>query len=175
MGRVLVVVYSYTGTCRRVAQMLCSQQDWPMSEISEVRARRGLSGTLRCIADSWLRRKPAINYAGPAPMAFDVVVLVAPIWVYRLASPMRSFVASRQGQLPEIAVLSVMGSRGAPNAVAEIGRLAGRSPILSTAFTSREVEDGSCAARLQAFGGAIQAARNAQAADRPATWSPQAT
>jgi len=174
MSKVLVVIYSYSGTCRRLAQLLCSQQGWSMAEISELSPRSGVLGTWRCLLDSWLRRCPAISYDGPPPSDFDAVVLVAPIWAYRLAGPMRSFVASRREQLPDVAVVSVMGSRGAPNAVAEIGQLIGRSPILSTAFTTREVEDGSYAARLQAFGTAVQTAEDTQAVVRPSIWSPQA-
>ena len=72
-------MYSYTGTCRRLAQLLCSQQDWPMTEITEVRPRSGVRGTGRCRLDSWLRRCPAIHYADPPPNDYDAVVLVAPI------------------------------------------------------------------------------------------------
>jgi hypothetical protein len=67
-----------------------------------------------------------------------------------------------------------MGNSGAPNAVAEIGQLLGRAPLLSTAFTSREVQDGSCAGWLQAFGNAVQKAEESPAVVRPAIWSPQA-
>ena len=82
-------------------------------------------------------------------------MLIAPIWVYQLASPMRSFVAQFAKQLPDIAVISVMGGRGAPNAVAEIRALAHRAPLLSTSFTTREVEDGRCLPRLHAFAEAL--------------------
>lgn len=173
MSKVLVVTYSFTGTGRRLTQLLCGMQGWESAEITEVHARSGGLGNWRCLLDSWLRRRPPIRYEGPAPEGFDAVVLVAPIWVYRLAGPMRSFVAAYRDRLPDVAVVSVMGSRGAPNAVAEIGKLLGRSPLLSTAFTSREVEDGSCAARLQAFGRAVQAAEDSPLTVRPATWSPQ--
>ena len=156
MNKVLVVVYSYTGTSRRVAQLLCSQQGWRLEEIAEVRARRGASGRLRCLLDSLFRRRPRISYDGPPPRDFDVVVLVSPIWGLHLAGPMRSFVARRRDHLPEVAVVSVMGGRGAPNAVAEIGRIVGRAPILSTAFTKREVDNSSFATRLQAFGTAVR-------------------
>ncbi|MDP2255225.1 MAG: flavodoxin [Polaromonas sp.] len=174
MSEVLVVTYSYTGTCRQLAQLLCSQQGWPMAEIGERSRRSGLQGTARCLLDSWLHRRPSIQYDGPPPSQFDAVVLVSPIWAYRLAGPMRSFVAMMRDQLPDVAVVSVMGNSGAPNAVAEIGQLLGRSPMLSTAFTTREVQDGSCAGWLQAFGTAIQKAEDSQAVVRPATWSPQA-
>ena len=44
-----------------------------------------------------------------------------------------------------------MGESGAPK-----GRLIGRPPLMNAAFKTREVEDGSCAGRLQAFGKAVQ-------------------
>ena len=173
MSKILVVVYSYTGTCRRLADLLCGQQGWPMAEITDAKPRRGVLGTWRCLLDSWLHRKPPIHYRGFPPDGFDAVVLIAPIWAYRLAGPMRTFVDSRRGRLADVAVAPVMGGRGAPNAMAEIRRLTGRAPILGTAFTTREVEDGSCAARLRAFGDGVRAARGADVPTRPAIWSPQ--
>lgn len=174
MSKILVVVYSYTGTSRQLAQLLCSQQNWPLGEISDLLPRTGIQGVWRSLMDSWLRRNPEIRYSGPPPAGFDAVVLVSPIWAYRLAGPMRSFVTSRLGQFRDVAVISVMGSRGGAGAVAEIGRLLGRAPILNISFTQREVEDGSYGARLQAFGGTVQMSEDRQEVVRPGPLSPQA-
>jgi hypothetical protein len=152
MDSILVVCFSYTGTSRRLAQLLCSHHGWPLGEIVEERPRSGAAGTLRCVLDSLLRRHPAVRYEGPDPDDFHTVVLVSPIWIYGLAGPMRSFVAARREALRHVAVIFTMGSGGASNAIAEIGRVLGRAPILARAFTSREVEDGSCTGRLLAFG-----------------------
>jgi hypothetical protein len=174
MDRVLVVVYSCTGTGRRLAQLLCAQQQWPMGEVTEIRPRRGASGTWRSVIDSLFRRRPDVRYDGPAPEQFETVVLIAPVWLLRLAGPMRSFVASRHASLPKAAVLMVMGSRGAAQAVAEIARLTGRGPLLDAGFTNREVEDGSCAGRLQALGDALRTIEDPVVGVRSAVWSPQA-
>lgn len=174
MGKVLVISYSYTGTSRLLAQMLRDFQSWPSAEVLEVQPRSGWTGTWRCVMDSIFHRSPPIRYKGPTLREYDAVVLVSPIWAYRLASPMRSFIKFYGDQLRDVAVISVMGSGGAPNAVAEVGRLLKRAPIMSTAFTSREVEDGSCAARLQAFGRAVQDTEDRSNVVRPATWSPRA-
>lgn len=174
MNKILVVVYSYTGTSRKVADLLCSQQAWPMAEIVETRPRAGALGGLRCLLDSAFRRHPPIRYDGPRTKNFDAVVLVSPIWGQRLAGPMRSFVGMRRNHLPNVAVISVMGGRGAPNAVAEISRLIGRAPILDAAFTMREVDNGSFATRLEAFGTAVRNAEGAQSTVRPVDLSPQA-
>jgi hypothetical protein len=174
MNKILVVVYSYTGTSRRVADLLCSQQGWPMAEIVATRPRAGVLGNLQCLLDSVFRRHPPIRYEGPHTRDFDAVVLVSPIWGERLAGPMRSFVRTRRNHMPDVAVVSVMGGHGAPNAVAEISHLIGRSPILDAAFTTREVESGSFATRLEAFGTAVRKAEGAQSTVRPADLSPQA-
>ena len=174
MSRILVVFYSFTGTGRRLARLLAAQQQWPIGEVQELRPRSGKEGNWRCVLDSLLRRRPAIRYEGPALRNFDVVVLIAPIWARQLAGPMRSFVAELRTALPEVAVLSVMGSDGAPAAAAEIGRWTKETPLLAGAFTSREVNDGSCAGRLQAFGDAIRALGSSQNATRPISLSPQA-
>ncbi|HWI81125.1 flavodoxin [Ramlibacter sp.] len=173
MDQILVVFYSYTGTSRRLAQLLCAQLDWPSGEIVERQSRAGGSGTVRCILDTLLRRRPAIRYDGPDPAGYDAVVLVSPIWAYGLAGPMRSFVGEQRAKLRNVAVISVMGSAGASNAVAEIDRLSGRAPLIAAAFTSREVLDGSCARSLQAFGRALQQASPGAAAIAGDKWSPR--
>lgn len=151
----LIALYSYTGTSRRVAQRLAAERGWPIGEVIDAKPR---SGALRCVFDSVFRRRPAIRYAGPDPARFDAVVLVAPIWAERLSAPMRTFVAERAAQLREFAVVSVMGSTGAPNAVAEIAKLTGRRPLLHAAFRRREIEDGSALARIGAFARAVERA-----------------
>jgi hypothetical protein len=152
MRQVLVVVYSYTGTSRRVAQRLAAERGWPIAEVFDAKRR---SGWLRCILDQLLRRRPPIRYDGPDPAAFDTVVLIAPIWVEHLAAPMRSFVTEHASRLRQVAAVSVMGSKGAPNAVAEIARLIGRRPALHAAFKTREVADGSALDRVGVFARAV--------------------
>jgi hypothetical protein len=172
-SNVLVVVYSYTGTSLGVAKLMCSQQDWVWATIEEVRSRRGAWGYGRCLLDSFLRRHPPIRYQGPPPGDFDVVVLVSPIWALRLAGPMRTFVSLQRARLPGVAVVSVMGGNGAENAVAEISDILGRAPTMTTTVTSREVDDGSCVARLQAFGNAVRHAVDSPAVIQPTVQSPE--
>ncbi len=152
MDSILVICYSYTGTCTRAAQLLCSHHGWPLGAVVDDAPR----GTLRCVLDSLLRRHPKVRYEGPDPADFRTVVLVSPIWMYALAGPMRSFVAQYRKALPRVAVIVTMGSRGASNAIAEIARSLGRAPIATSVLTQHEVEDGSGTARLLAFGDALQ-------------------
>lgn len=170
----LIVCYSNTGTSRRVADLLSSQFQWPCGEVREAHSRTGTAGMLRCVVDSLLRRHPAICYEGPDPRGFETVVLIAPIWLYRLAGPMRSFVRDHASGLKRVAVISVMGGQGATNAFAEIEQILGRPPILSTSFTAREVDDGSYSSSLEVFGSAVRDDAKKDEAVRPTALSPSA-
>ncbi len=170
MDSILVVCYSYTGVSRRAAQLLCSRHGWPLGEIFDAEPARG---TWRCVLDSLLRRHPEMRYQGPDPSDFHTVVLVSPIWIYRLAGPMRSFVAEEKEVLRRVAVISTMNSGGASNAVGEVAQMLGHGIIESAAFTSREIEDGTGTGRLIEFGDALQPGSTAsQPARRPAWTAP---
>jgi flavodoxin len=172
--KTLIVCYSNTGTSRRVADLLASQFQWQRGEVREARSRAGTAGMLRCVLDSLFRRHPEIRYEGPEPRGFETVVLIAPIWLAELAGPMRSFVRDHASNLKRVAVISVMGGKGATNAFAEIDRILGRPPMLSTSFTAREVDDGSYSSSLQVFGNAVRDNVKKDEAVRPTDLSPSA-
>jgi hypothetical protein len=155
MDSILVVFYSYTGVSRRVAQQLASQRGWPLGEIREREPRWGARGNLRCVLDSLLARRPAIRYEGPDPAHFRTVVIVSPIWAYRLAGPMRSFLVEHVAHLTRVAQVTTMGEAGASNAIAEVARLLGRAPILTAEFTAREIADDTGTTRLLQFADAL--------------------
>lgn len=152
MDAILVVCYSHTGISRRAAQLLCSHHGWPLGEVVDVEPR----DTWRCVLDSLLSRRPQVRYQGPDPADFRTVVLVSPIWMYRLAGPMRSFIASHKDALNRVAVIQTMNAAGASNAFGEIARMLGHGLIDAIALNTREIEDGSGTARLLAFGDALQ-------------------
>jgi hypothetical protein len=168
MDSILVVCYSYTGVSRRAAQLLGSQNGWPVGEITDIEPARG---SWRCVLDSLLRRRPEVSYQGPDPSDFHTVVLVSPIWIYRLAGPMRSFVTGNKEALRRVAVISTMNSGGASNAVGEIAHLLGHGIIESAAFTSREIEDGTGTVRLIEFGEALQPGSTASQRVRRPAWT----
>jgi hypothetical protein len=173
MSKTLVIVYSYTGTGRKLARLLAAQQSWPTGDVLELRSRAGAWGTLRCVLDSLLRRHPSVRYAGPRVNEFDSVVLITPIWLGRLAGPMRSFIANYAESLPDLALIAVSASGRPSSAAAEVAELADRTPLLEAAFTASEIDDGSCAARLQAFGNAVRSRRGGGAPVRPVEISTQ--
>jgi hypothetical protein len=166
---ILVVSYSFTGTCSRLNTTLCAQTGWASGEIREGRGGRG---TWRCVLDSLLHRRPLIEYVGPDPAAFDTVVLVSPVWLYRLTGPMRTFLAENRQRLHQTAFISVMAQAGSAIAAQEATALLGKAPTILTSFLTREVNDGTFVDRLQAFASAVTGMSQEPAPLRPVELSP---
>jgi hypothetical protein len=174
MDKVLIVVYSHTGSSTRVARMLSTACGWPLAEVVDAKPRAGAWGNLRCVADSLLRRSPPFRYDGPDPAQFGAVVLVSPIWVGRLAGPMRSFVVRHRTVLKRVAMVQVMGESGAEGAVVEVEHLLGRPTVATMALKRQEVGGRSCVGRIKTFGKVVEAAQGEASVAPTAGLSPRA-
>jgi hypothetical protein len=171
MARVLVVHYSYTGTCRTVAQALAERKGWQSTEVLDAVPGRSY---LRSLLDSLLRRTPRIRYDGPHPGDFDLVVLVFPVWAWPVAGPMRSFVTRWQPELRRVALVPVMGGHDATGAVAEMTGLLKRPAVAREDVTASSVQDGSFRPRLALFGARLDRQAGPTATVRPQNQVPHA-
>jgi len=153
MSDVLVVFHSRTGHCRDLARLMSEQRGWALAQVAWPGEAASYA---HCAKEALLRRHPAIRYDGPDPLAYDVVVLVSPVWCWRLCPPMRSFIRSMEGRLGGVAVLSCMGGSGADNAVAEVEHLIHRRVVAQLALRQADVEAGRYPG-LKAFGDEVAA------------------
>jgi flavodoxin len=174
MERTLIVYYSRTGTARQAAQELAAQSGWPLAEISDHTSRTGLLGDVRCVFDVLLHRHVLYRYAGPALDQCQRLVVVAPIWVGHLASPMRSFLRDNLPLTCKTSVICVMARQGGFNAAEEIARLAAQAPSPVLALRQCDILSGEALQDLRAFAAQVEAA-NARTgtAQRPAWLSPK--
>lgn len=125
--RVLILVYSFTGNNRHLAQHLAARLG---AEIEELRERRKRT-VLRVILDMMFRRRPAIAPITADPAAFDHVLLIAPIWDMNVAHPMASALRSLAGRLGAYSFVTLCGyvREGQPARIsADLTALAGHPP-----------------------------------------------
>lgn len=171
MNNVLIVMYSRTGTSQRVAASLSRLQRWPLGQIRDTDDRpERPRGVWRCLVDSWRRREPPIQYDGPPPADFDIVVTIFPIWANRMASPMRSFLSENRPHLRQLAVVSVMRGSGARHAVAEATQLTNRRPLAHLAVTRRDLASGGAEAMLASFSARVGSWEPSQAPVNSHAW-----
>jgi len=163
MPKILLVYHSRTGSCEKVALELRGRRGWVLGEIWPTHR----VGYWRCALQAMLRREPAITYRGPDPAVFDVVLLVAPVWCATLSAPMRSFVARHRAALRNVALVSVMGGRGAPGAVAAVEGLLAHPALASMALVQADVRSGGFRRALREFAIGLEDAALAGSAPTP--------
>lgn len=151
MKDLLVIHYSRTGTARTVAETLAHLGGGHIGQILDERPRIGLAGDLRCVVDQLMHRAPVVRYSGPNPNRFRHIVLVAPVWMRRLASPMTSFL--RGNRLPEvkIACVTVMAREGGFAAMQELSDLLPSPLSADLVLLQQQVMNGEAMPRLARF------------------------
>jgi flavodoxin len=170
----LIVYYSRTGTARQAAETLAACTGWGLAEIRDEKPRGGLYGDLRCVLDMLLHRTPAYRYKGPLPGDCGHVVVVAPVWLGRLAAPMRKFLLDHAPFSGSVSAVCVMASRGGFRAEDDIAFLTGKTPAPALVLKQRDVQSGAAAEQLAAFAAALRTRQTApEAIVRPAWISPR--
>lgn len=127
----LIAYYSMSGHTRSLANEIRSATGAELEEIQEPRARRGFGGVMRALFDAVARRTPPILAAHHDPADYELLVIGGPVWVGRMASPVRSY-AQRYGiRASHVAFFCTEGGRGADTAFADLEKLC-RKPADAT-------------------------------------------
>jgi flavodoxin len=155
MDSMLVVVYSEAGLARKVAQQLAAEHGWPVGEVRDLDAAGEHEGLVRTILHA-LPHRTHMAYEGPEPGDFRTVILITPMRAGHVPAPMRAFLNGHREELRRTAIISILKSEDAVSAVAEVAQTLGHAPIHNATFTGAEIEDGSGAARVSAFGDFLQ-------------------
>lgn len=158
MSKTLLVVYSRSGYTASLAGEMAGMAGWDVEEIKDVHPRAGNWGAIRCVLDVVLRLSPGIRTGNKDPAAYDLVVLAAPVWMRKLAAPMRSYILRHRGQFKAVAYACTYGGNGAEQAAAQVAALTGRPLTATLAVTSFELEQADYRARLDAFLGRVKLA-----------------
>ena len=151
MHDILLVCYSRTGNTRLVADELARFTGWPLALIHDAKPRTGARGDWRCMLDAWLRSRPDYRYEGPPPENFEHIVLLTPVWMKRLAAPLRAFLGDHDLSRQRVSVVCTQGGRGGFNAVEEIATLTRQVPSPVQILLQREVLSGLSPQRLEDF------------------------
>jgi flavodoxin len=151
MSKVLLVHYSRSGYTASLAGEIAAMTGWDRDEIKDVNPRPGNWGAARCVLDVLLHLRPAIKTGGKDPAAYDLVVLMAPVWMRRLAAPMGSYLRQNQGKFKQVAYACTYGGSGAQQAAAEVAALSGKPLKATLAVTAFELEQADYRSRLDEF------------------------
>lgn len=123
--KTLIVSYSLSGNNTMLAQHLAERLQADREELGV--NRKMTNGALAF--DAMFNRKPALAPRRYDPTAYDAVILVGPIWMGKIASPLRSYGRELRGS--RVAFISICGGALGrnPKVESQVERLMGRSPI----------------------------------------------
>jgi len=158
MNKCLLVFYSHTGYTRRVAEQVAKRAQCDICDIQERHPRSGFSGYLRSALEALTGREPALQEHGHDPSRYAVVIVGTPVWVGRVASPVRAFLSGHPLGEARMAAFCTYGGNGAEKALDMLAQLAGKSPVSRLALTDSEIDSGGTERKVEAFVDTIRAA-----------------
>ena len=122
--KTLVVYYSKTGTTRKVAQALAAEKGCDSDELHFDEKTKSID----CALD---------------PAGYGCVILLAPIWAFSLAEPMKLYIAKHKSSIKRyglIVTCSAFGLRGCiRNCLSSIGA----KPEIALKLKAKDVKQGS--------------------------------
>ncbi|MBW9105183.1 flavodoxin family protein [Paraburkholderia phenoliruptrix] len=154
--RVLIVFFSRTGTTRRLATALAGLSSADVEEICDYTERRGASGYLHCVFDSWRKRPAEIVPTGLDPSQYDLVVIGTPVWAGAVSAPVRAYLLQNRSKLRHVAFFCTLGGLGAEGVFDEMRALAGKAPVAQCKVRAAEIEHGVAAAAFEAFAATLK-------------------
>ena len=139
MNDKLVVYFSRSGHCRRLAEEIAVTAGADLDVIREPRVRSGLLGYLRSAHEAWQEKVVDISPATKDPNRYSLLVLGSPVWAGNLCSPMRAYIAAHKHQFTRVALFCTQGRTGADKVLHIMADLCGRTPVATAFFADAEI------------------------------------
>ena len=93
--KILIVYYSKTGHCRKVAEILKEKLSADIEEIKMVNPfKKDKPQYMKLGFQAWTKVKPPIKPLSVMTTDYDLVILGSPTWNWRPSSPVRTFFSS---------------------------------------------------------------------------------
>jgi flavodoxin len=151
MKPAIVALYSWSGHTRAVGTDIAKRLGCPVLDITETRPRRGLLAYLRAGYEALTGKMPDIAPVGRNLRDFPLLVIGTPVWVGRVSSPVRSFLARHRNDIGTVAAFCTMGGRNPANTFTGISGIAGKPLLATLAIPERDIGSAPLTAKLDAF------------------------
>lgn len=132
---VIVVYYSYTGNNEALAKELQRRLACSIWKIEEVHRRRGLTIFL----DILFRRHPQVHKPAIQLSRFHYVILVAPVWAGKIATPLKSFLELESDNINKFSFITICGGAGNTQLASELEHLLYKKPLLVAELSVNEL------------------------------------
>ncbi|MEM8811469.1 MAG: hypothetical protein AAGF59_02545 [Pseudomonadota bacterium] len=149
--KILVAYYSGSGHTTATADEIAAELGATVERIF----CPGLDGRpltfMRQLASALFRTRPPIAPIAETPQSFDLLVLGAPVWAGRLATPALSYLTTVQGRLPPVALFLSAAGAGTGGAVDQVSQIIGHPPVAVVSITNGDRTSGDQIGKIQDF------------------------
>jgi hypothetical protein len=152
--KTLVVFYSRTRFCAKVAVQLSSLMGADVDEVADLKDRSGPIGFVTGGRDAMSGAATEIRF-GKDPSGYDLVVVGGPIWAWTVSPAIRTYLAQNRGRFKALGFFCTMGGSGDKGGFEAMEKEAGMRPKATLALKAAEVAN--AAARIGDFAKALAA------------------
>lgn len=150
--KTLVVYFSRSGQTAKVADLIAHNLNADRKEeITETQGRRGPLGYLRSAWEAWVDSSPLIATSLEDPSDYQIVVVACPVWMSRMASPMRTYLLKMETRLPKVAFVVTEGGSGGHRALLQMRELTRKTPLAELVLTEDEIGKASHLSKVKLF------------------------
>lgn len=131
--KTLIIYYSYTGNNGELAEKIAEKMGADLYRIIEKRERT----TKSIIFDMLLNRNPRLKGVPENVENYDLVVFIAPVWIFKIASPLRTCFKHLKNRIKKYGFITVSGGALGPNTkiASELVKRLGKNMAVQLDFT----------------------------------------
>jgi flavodoxin len=156
--KTLIIYYSLTGHTQKIAEALAIQCKADSERIQDRRIRSGVFGTLRTAYEALFSRPGKIRYVSADPGQYDLLILGVPIWMMKLAPPMRSYILKEKHRFNRVAFFCTEGSSGGSRVFLTMQRLCAKQPVATLEVKEADIKSGQYSEKIDNFVNSCQRA-----------------
>ena len=149
--KTLVIYYSLTGNTKKVAEAIANKLEADINRIDDRPSRHGLFGIMHAAYKVMFSRPAKIRFPNTDPYRYELLILGAPVWIMKLAPPMRSYILKEKARFNKVAFFCTDGSSGASNVFKNMQSLCAKQPVATLEVTEAELKSGMYIEKTNAF------------------------
>ena len=141
MKKILVVYFSRTGFTRILARQLARACHADLEAIDDLQGRSHATGYARSAFEALCHQRPLIERATHAPQDYALVAIGTPIWMWNMASPVRSYLLRHREQLQRVAFFCTYGGSGSHKVLGDLQALCGQTAVDTLAVRDEDIQN----------------------------------
>ncbi len=139
--KILIVYYSRSGHCRKVAEVLHEKLGCDLEEIKTKKNYQGAVGWILAGKEGSQKVSAEIMATEKNPKEYEMVIFGTPIWGWNISSPLRSYLEKNKNEFNKISAFCTMGGQFG-KCFDEIELICKKNLETKVAFTDKEIAQG---------------------------------